>query len=157
AWYLTMAYPVYMKATRILWRLREWERRFYLAYLSRFVRVGVFGADWSKLGLPRATVEGATDHWVDFLKQSQVYARGRVALNITDGHDEEGVTMKPFEIAASGVPMLHYHAAGLERCFEPDEEVTIFSTPQEARQKLELLLDDPALRNRMANKARQRT
>jgi spore maturation protein CgeB len=94
--------------------------------------------------------------WVEFLRQSEVYARGRVALNITDGHDEEGLTMKPFEIAASGTPMLHYHAEGLARCFADGFEVATFSTPREARQKLDMLLDDSQLRARMASAARER-
>jgi hypothetical protein len=149
AWFLTMAYPTYMKAVRLLWKLREWERRFYLGYLSRFCRVGVFGGDWSPMGL-------GPGGWVEFLRQSEVYARGRVALNITDGHDEEGLTMKPFEIAASGTPMLHYHAEGLARCFADGFEVATFSTPREARQKLDMLLDDSQLRARMASAARER-
>ncbi|HVT79218.1 MAG TPA: glycosyltransferase, partial [Phycisphaerae bacterium] len=149
AWFLTMSYPTYMKAVRILWKIREWERRFYVAYLARFCRVGIFGGDWSPMGL-------GPGGWIDFLKQSETYARGRVALNITDGHDEEGLTMKPFEIAASGVPMLHYQAEGLERCFTDGDEVMVFSTPRQARQKLDMLLDDSGLRHRLAAAARSR-
>lgn len=149
AWYLTLAYATYMKALRILWRLREWERRFYVAYLSRYFRVGIFGGDWSAMKL-------GPGGWVDFHQQSEVYARGKVALNITDGHDEEGTTMKPWEIAASGVAMLHYHAEGLGAWFKEGEEVMTFRTPREAREKLGMLVRDGEMRRKMARAARER-
>lgn len=149
-WYLTLTYPTYMKALRILWRLREWERRFYLAYLAKYCAVGVFGGDWSPLGL-------GPGGRVDFLKQSAAYAQGRVALNITDGHDEEGLTLKPFEIAASGVPLLNYFAHGLSELYTEGREIEVFRKPAEARDKLLALLADPQRRVAMAAAARART
>jgi hypothetical protein len=149
-WFLTLAYPTYMKAQRILWRLREWERRFYLAYLSKYCSVGVFGGDWSGMGL-------GPGGWVDFLKQSAAYAKGRVALNIMDGHDEEGATLKPFEIAASGVPLLQYFSKGLSALYTPGKEMEVFERPAEARDKLLGLLADRGRRVAMAEAARRRT
>jgi spore maturation protein CgeB len=139
-----------MKAQRLLWRLREWERRFYLAYLSKYFSLGVFGGDWSAMHL-------GPGGWVDFRQQSAAYARGRVALNITDGHDEEGVTLKPFEIAASGVPLLQYHARGLSELYTDGAEIAVFSTPREAREKLAALLASRERRIAMAAAARART
>jgi len=149
AWYLTLEYPIYMKAVRILWRLREWERLFYLAYLAKYFRVGVFGGDLSPMGL-------GPGGGVDYTQQSAIYARGHVALTIPDGHDEEGLTLKAFELAASGVAMLHYRAETLGDYFVEGREVAVFSTPREAREKVDALLDNADRRQAMATAAHQR-
>jgi spore maturation protein CgeB len=150
AWYLTLAYPIYMNAARILWRFREWQRRFYAGYLARFFNVGIWGGDWSELSL-------GPGGWVDFLDQSKIYARGKLALNIVDGHDEEGLTLKPFEIAGSGAAMLHLDCVGIADAYEPNREVALFRTPAEARQIAGELLGDDARRAAMASAAYQRT
>ena len=118
--------------------------------LSRFASAGAFGSDCSALGL-------GPGGWVDFRRQSEIYATGRVALNIMDGHDEEGLTLKPFEIAASGVPLLQYAARGLEELYEPGHEVTVFQRPRQALDLLRGLLADRERRVALAAAARGRT
>lgn len=140
---------VYFHASEALWDLGHWERAFTLVYLTRFFRVGVFGMDWSSVGLG-----GSGRVW--HAEQPQVYARGRVAINISQGNDEEGVSHKPFQIAACRVAMMHNEVRGLSDCFEPGREVAVFDSPHEARERLAELLADPAKREAMATAARER-
>ena len=142
-------YRVYFDAIEALWEFGRWQRTFYVRYLARYFRVGVFGSNWSSVGLGAAA-------WVNHDDQTTAYADGRIALNVSQAGDEEGIAHKPFEIAAAGVPMLHIHRRGLSDCFTPGVEVEIFDTPREAREKAEALLSDPARRSAMAHDALQR-
>ncbi len=139
----------YFEAISILWEFGRWRRTFYICYLAKYFRLGIFGADWSSVGL-----DGAS--WVQHDDQPAFYARGRVAINISQAGEEEGVAHKPFQIAASGVPMAHIDAAGLEDLFQRDREVAVFLTPREAREAIDALLQDPDRRAAMASAARQR-
>ena len=141
---------VYFAAVRVLWSFGDWQRAFVPAYLARRFNVGVFGSDWSSLGIPESA------EWVDNARQPAVYARGKLALSISGGHDEEGLTHKPFQIAACGVPMVHIDRVGLAECFTPGREVASFATPAEAREVVSDLLTDPDRRESMAAAARAR-
>ena len=80
----------------------------------------------------------------------------RFAGLISRGHDEEGLTHKPFQIAACGVPMVHIDRVGLAECFTPGREVASFATPAEAREVVSDLLADQDRRESMAAAARAR-
>lgn len=140
----------YFDAIEALWELGRWQRTFYLRYLSRFFSVGVFGSYWSGVGIDGVTARIRHDF------QPTFYARGRIAINISQGSDEEGVSHKPFQIAASGVPMVHINRTGLADCFTPGVEVESFDTPRQARDKIAALLADPDRRAAMATAARER-
>ncbi len=148
AW-LRSDYAVYFDAAFAMWDFGRWQRTFILAYLSRYFRVGVFGSDWSSLGLGKSPR-------IEHEEQPSVYARGRVALTVSQAGDEEGISHKPFQIAASGVAMAHIDRAGLSDCFEPGVEVETFLTPREARDSVGALLEDPDRRSAMAAAARAR-
>ena len=140
---------VYFDIIERLWDLGRWQRSFVLAYLARHFKVGVFGADWSSIGL-------SGSQWVDSDQQAAVYARGRIAINISQGSEEEGISHKPFQIAASGVPMLHIDRMGLSDCFQPGREVAIFNTAREAKEAVAMLLANEQQRQDMADRARKR-
>jgi len=102
--------------------------------------VGVFGHDWSGIGL-----DGSAD-WVEYARQAEVYARGKIALTIPQCNDEEGTSHKPFQITASGAPCLHLFRPGIAGCFTPGIEIALFHTPHDAREQTEALINDPAAR-----------
>jgi spore maturation protein CgeB len=120
-----------------------------LRYLARFFRVGVFGSDWSSVGI-------GGGGWVDYANQAAAYARGKVAINISQAGEEEGVSHKPFQIAAAGVPMVHIHRRGLDELFDVGREIEAFATPRQARDTVAALLNDPKRRTAMAAAARSR-
>jgi hypothetical protein len=140
---------VYFDAIECLWDLGNWQRTFVLMHLARRFKVGVFGADWSSVGLGGGA-------WVNHHDQPAAYARGRIAINISQAGEEEGLSHKPFQIAASGVAMLHINRKGVSDCFTLDEEIALFDTPGEARAIVAALLADPDRRASMAGAARRR-
>jgi hypothetical protein len=150
--WLTFNYPVYFRMVELTWRYRGWLREFMIAYLAKHFRVAVFGGDWSALGCQCPSSE-----WVDFVDMPRVFARGKVVLNLSAGHDEEGLTAKPFEIAASaGGALVHNDCVGIERYFEPGVEIETFSRPREAVEVIRALLSDDARRKSMTFAARRR-
>lgn len=142
--------PAYLEAIHWLWELSRWERTFYLRYLAKHFRVGVFGSDWSNVG-----ASGSPD-WVPHDQQSQVYARGKIAIAIAQPGEEQGCAHKPFEMAASGACLMHDHREGIGNLFTPDEEIVTFRTPREARERIEELLRNPAKRATLADRAHER-
>jgi len=138
-------------------RLRQssaWRRSFWLAWLARRVDLGIYGCDASAIGVPQS--DDATA-WVNYESQSEVYARGRCAININQSHDESGVTHKPFQIAAAGVPMIHHTVAELTDLFVPDREICIFSRGPELLHTIDNICADdtrgPALAKHMQERA----
>lgn len=147
--WLLKHYETYFSAVRALWEFGAWQRQFYLVYLAKHFRVQVFGPDSSKIGM---TGGG----WVDYRDQAAAYARGRMAINISVGHEEEGLSHKPFQIAASGVPMVHIDRKGLGDCFEVGNEVAIFNSPADAREVIADLLAHPDRLETMGQAAHHR-
>jgi hypothetical protein len=151
--WLTFNHLVYFQMVEVLWRLRGWLREFMLAYLAKRFRVAVFGGDWSALGCAKPASGSA---WVEFSDIPKVLARGKVALNLSAGYDEEGITAKPFEIAASGACMVHNRSRELEDFFTVGQEIAAFHRPREARDVIDSLLSDDPRRRAMAAAARAR-
>lgn len=104
---------------RAMQGLTRWRRFFWPAWLGRRMNVGLYGSDGSMMGL-------SGGGWVDYDRQAEAYALGRCALNINAAHDEEGLTHKPFQIAASGVPLVHHATNGIELAFTLGREALIF-------------------------------
>lgn len=140
-------------ATAGLGALTAWRRSFWLAWLARRVDVGVYGSD--ARGITPNQAESARAR-VAYRDQPAVYARGRVALNINAAHDEEGLTHKPFQIAASGVACVHHATRGLGECFERGREMMAFERGPELLEAVRQLSSDAGARRAMAEAARGR-
>ncbi len=151
SWWLAAMFPTYFKAADILYAFRKWQRHFYLAYLSKYFRVAVFGGKWSHVGDPAD--QAANGQWVDFARIPEFVARGRVGFDAVAGWDEEGLTAKTFELASCGSAMIHNDCVGLPEAFEVGKEIEVFHNPREAREIVQSLLDDPNRRERMAQAA----
>ena len=152
--WLTINHLVYFKMTAQLYKVRSWLRHFMPAYLAKHFRVAIFGGDWTGMGCVKG--QWGESGWIDQSDMPKVLAKGAVTLNLSAGYDEEGITAKPFEIAASGVAMLHNEATGLGEFFEPGKEVLTFATPRQARERVQSLLQDPAKRRSIGAAARAR-
>jgi hypothetical protein len=126
-------------AVQALRRMVAWRRNFWLAWLGRRADLGLYGSASAPLGIPQ-TAEAA--NWVPYNQQASIYARGRVAININAAHDEEGLTHKPFQIAASAVPCIHHAVAGLDACFQPGHEVVTFRRGPELLHAVRSFADD---------------
>jgi hypothetical protein len=152
--WLTVNHQTYFKMTAHLYKVRSWLRHFMPAYLAKHFRVAIFGGDWTGMGCIRG--QWGSNGWVDLADIPKVLAKGAVTLNLSAGYDEEGITAKPFEIAASGVCMLHNDARGLPDFFDLGREAFSFSTPKQARELVGELIDDPDRRRAVGTAARAR-
>ncbi len=128
----------------------RWRRDFWLCWLARRVSVGVFGTSAAAYGLPQRREQTA---WVEYSQQSAVYAQGRLAININGMPDEEGLTHKPFQIAASGVPMVHHAVSELGDAFDDGREIVVFDRGSAMLDRVRSLLHDEAARKAMADAA----
>lgn len=143
----------WVRFTAAMNTLVGWRRRFWPAWLARHVNVGLYGSASEAMGLVTPP-DGA--RWVDYIRQPTIYARGRVALNINAGHDEEGLTHKPFQIAAASVPCLHHDTIGLADAFDLGREALTFTRGPELLGAVRDLIRDDARRQRLADAMRTR-
>jgi spore maturation protein CgeB len=96
---------------------------------------------------------------VPFNVFARAISAARINLNITrrahatvDGSS----TCRPFELAASGAAIVSNPHGGLERWFEPGEELVVVEDADAALEAYHALLDDPAGAAAMGARARER-
>lgn len=130
-----------------------WRRPFWMAWLARRAELGVFGSRFVH-SRPAQTPEQIA--WAPNAEQARVYARGASGVNINAGHDEAGLTHKPFQIAAAGSPIVHHDTRHIRQCFEPGEECLVFERGPELLDAVRSLADDPERARRMGEAARAR-
>lgn len=140
-------------ATRALNALTAWRRNFWIEWLGRHAALGVYGCDASPLGIAQPPDARA---WIEYERQPEIYARGACALTINAPHDEEGLTHKPFQIAASAVPCVHHATIGLDACFEPGAEVFPFERGPALLDAVRAFASDPARRRAAGESLRAR-
>lgn len=85
-----------------------------------------------------------------------VYARHRCSLNIHAQVVRHGTNMRTFEAAGYGIPQVVEQRPGLERYFEPDDELLTFDDGEEMVAAIQRLRNDPELSRRLATRARER-
>lgn len=113
--------------------------------------LGTWGPDW-----PAGPLYGD-----DFIR---AFSNADVALNIHQffgepaarGRYGTGANRRTFELAAIGTAQLCDAKADVARHFIEDEEIVLFRTVEDLRAKAERLLDDPAGRAVLAERARAR-
>jgi len=142
----------FVRAGQLVRRVDAWERAFTISYLSRHLHCATFGS--GDLG-PWA-YRGETLGELPYEEQSLAYARGRLGLNVMRCQDDQGVNLKPMEIAASGRVCLMRDRPGIEDLFDPDREIVTFDGPGDALEKASRVLGDCALREQMARAAHDR-
>lgn len=139
--------------TRALRIMVAWRRTFYLAWLARRVDLGIYGASAGALGVSQPA---GADAWVPYEAQARVYSRGRLAININAAWDEEGLTHKPFQIAASAAACVHHASRGISECFEHGREIIEFDRPAELLAAVRDLLGNDAKRRELGSAMRSR-
>ncbi|MBX7257810.1 MAG: glycosyltransferase [Candidatus Hydrogenedentes bacterium] len=85
--------------------------------------------------------------------------RSRINLSISRRTHAElfaTSTVRPFELAAMGCCIVGNPHSGIETWFEPDKEIILVGTAEEAIEAYECLLADPARRKAMGEAARRR-
>ena len=96
---------------------------------------------------------------VPFNVFSRAISAARINLNITrraHATVEGSSTCRPFELAAAGAAIVSNPHAGMERWFEPQEELLVVEDAETALATYHALLDDPAQAAGMGARARER-
>ena len=96
---------------------------------------------------------------VPFNAFAQAISAARINLNITRRSHATvtaSATARPFELAAAGAAIVSNPYEGIERWFEPGEELFVVSTADEALTTYRRLLDDPGEAEAMGARARER-
>jgi len=96
---------------------------------------------------------------VPFNVFNRAIASGRINLNITrraHASVPASSTARPFELAAAGAAIVSNPHAGIERWFEPGEELLVVESADEAVRAYRELLSDPGAAEELGRRARER-
>lgn len=117
---------------------------------ARFV---VRGRDLGDLGRARAVANGPFSHLRTLI------ARSRVNLAVTrEPHAQTyaSSTMRPFELAMAGACIVCNPYCGIERWFEPEREIIVVGSAEEATDRYRFLIAHDAERRALGAAARRR-
>jgi spore maturation protein CgeB len=135
---------------------REWIDRLIAEPSTRLdgVRFAVGGGDF------RGRV-GAAERlgWIPFSRFPAAISASRINLNITRRPHSTvagSSTARLFELAASGAAIVSNPHEGIERWFEPNSELIVVTTAEEAASAYTELLGDPSSLQAMGERARAR-
>ena len=96
---------------------------------------------------------------VPFNAFNEAISAGRISLNITRRSHATvyaSSTARPFELAMAGSAIVSNPVAGIERWLEPEREVLVVSSADEAVDAYRSLLDDPGAAEELGRRARER-
>ena len=96
---------------------------------------------------------------IPFNAFNHAISSSRVNLNITRRSHatvSASSTSRPFELAAAGAAIVSSPVEGIERWFEPGQELVVVQDADEAEQVYSELLADPAAREQLGRQARER-
>ena len=96
---------------------------------------------------------------VPFNVFARAISAARINLNVTrraHASVEASSTSRPFELAMAGATIVSNPHLGIERWFEPDRELLVVETADEAAAAYEELLDEPAHAEELGRAARER-
>jgi hypothetical protein len=96
---------------------------------------------------------------IPFNAFNRAISASRINLNVTRRSHatfEASSTARPFELAMAGAAIVSSPVAGIERWFEPSRDLLVVSDADEAEQAYRELLADPAAREELGRRARER-
>jgi hypothetical protein len=96
---------------------------------------------------------------IPFNAFNRAISASRINLNVTRRSHATVVassTARPFELAMAGAAIVSSPVAGIQRWFEPGRELLVVADADEAEQAYRQLLADPASREELGRRARER-
>ena len=124
--------------------------------------VRIWGREWADFQINQAASDnGRTIVSKEcFLKDaiaSKIYNGTKIGLNIhSDQTREGGLNTRSFELLAAGAFELTDAVAGMEELLTPGQEVAVYRSPEEARERVRYYLAHPNQRAEIANRGRAR-
>lgn len=115
--------------------------------------VDLWGARWARAG-PKFAARHHIHKTAAFgTATSKLYARALVSLNVVDDLNLPGHNMRTFEIPASGGVMLAQYSDEQAEFFPENEAAAYYRSPEELDSKIDRLLGDATLRERIRGNA----
>jgi spore maturation protein CgeB len=88
--------------------------------------------------------------------KARVFASSKIAINIVNHLEIEGVNCSLFEYAGCGLFQIVESKPTLKQLFEPEDEIVTYSDRLDLKEKVDFYLSRPELRQRIAAKASAR-
>ncbi len=120
------------------------KREQYLKAISNY-RLGLWGSNYWNTHCQEPALKGLCQGMCSYQEIPAILGSAKMGLNILRPQNEEGHNIRTYEIPATGTLMLSERSSELLNLFEEDKEAVYFSSPTELQQKVEYLLQNPAL------------
>ncbi|MBR8832749.1 MAG: glycosyltransferase [Stigonema ocellatum SAG 48.90 = DSM 106950] len=120
------------------------KREQYLKAISDY-RLGLWGSNYWNTRVKEPSLKGLCQGMCSYREIPEVLGSAKMGLNILRPQNETGHNIRTYEIPATGTLMLSERSRELLTLFAEDKEAVYFSSPDELRQKVEYLLQNPTL------------
>ncbi|MBW4476374.1 MAG: glycosyltransferase [Tolypothrix brevis GSE-NOS-MK-07-07A] len=120
------------------------KREQYLKAIADY-RLGLWGSNYWNTHNQEPALKNLCQGMCSYTEIPEILGSAKMGLNILRPQNEEGHNIRTFEIPATGTLMLSERSQVLVNLFREDKEAVYFSNPDELRQKVEYLLQNPAL------------
>ncbi|PMB45142.1 hypothetical protein CEN40_12755 [Fischerella thermalis CCMEE 5205] len=137
------AHPIYDVAFIGNWDASR-KREQYLKAIADY-RLGLWGSNYWNTHCQEPVLKGLCQGMCSYEQIPDILGSAKMGLNILRPQNEEGHNIRTYEIPATGTLMLSERSQELLSLFIEDQEAVYFSSPNELRQKVEYLLQNPDL------------
>jgi spore maturation protein CgeB len=128
--------------------------RFFERLADLGTEVRLWGTEWDSS--PRLA-HLAVSRRVDTVHKSRIYAASTINLDLHAGHQQiNGISSRVFEVLCCGGFVLTEYRKDLEEYFDIGREIDVFSSPEEAKEKIDHYLSHPEERQKMARLGRDK-
>ncbi|MCM8791833.1 MAG: glycosyltransferase [Candidatus Omnitrophica bacterium] len=126
------------------------EREGYLKELKRF-DLAIWGENyWKRLCKDKDLKKRWRKKAVYGTEQSKVLNSSKISLNILRAQNKGSHNMRTFELPACGAFVVSERSPEIEEFFKEDEEIVLFSSPDELKEKIGYYLHNEEKRKRIA-------
>ena len=128
--------------------------RFFERLADLGTEVRLWGKEWDSS--PRLA-HLAVNRRVDTVHKSRIYGASTINLDLHAGHQQiNGISSRVFEVLCCGGFVLTEYRKDLDEFFDIGREIDVFSSPEEAKEKIDHYLSHPEKRQRMARLGRDK-
>jgi spore maturation protein CgeB len=120
------------------------KRERYLKAIAHY-RLGLWGSNYWDTHCKEPALRGLCQGMCSYQQIPAVLGSAKIGLNILRPQNEDGHNIRTYEIPATKTLMLSERSSTLPKLFVEDKEAVYFSHPNELKQKVDYLLQNPAL------------
>ncbi|MCK9328561.1 MAG: glycosyltransferase [Candidatus Cloacimonetes bacterium] len=130
--------------------------------IDRSVNFKIWGTGWSNQILPQEYIP-LNDNRISIEQSNIIYQTTKININLHSAMNDnlfdiygDFVNPRTFEIAACGGFQLVDDRESIRELFEPDKDIVVFSSLEEAIDKIKYYLTNESLRKKIANAGREK-